>query len=103
MVTYLSKNADRRKHPLRIQPSRRSLVGLKLLCVHSLTGERRLCDRRYHGGWTVGRLAQDAGAHAVGLDLLLARVGGRALRRARALELVSLVSAEPAAAELVPA
>jgi len=23
--------------------------------------ERRLCDRRYHGGWSVGRLAQDAG------------------------------------------
>jgi RNA polymerase sigma factor (sigma-70 family) len=23
--------------------------------------ERRLCDRRYHGGWTIGRLAQDAG------------------------------------------
>ncbi len=23
--------------------------------------DRRLCDRRYHGGWTMGRLAQDAG------------------------------------------
>ena len=23
--------------------------------------ERRLCDRRYHGGWSLGRLAQDAG------------------------------------------
>jgi RNA polymerase sigma-70 factor (ECF subfamily) len=23
--------------------------------------ERRLCDRRYHGGWTIGRLAGDAG------------------------------------------
>jgi RNA polymerase sigma factor (sigma-70 family) len=23
--------------------------------------ERRLCDRRYHGGWTIGRLAQDVG------------------------------------------
>ena len=23
--------------------------------------DRRLCDRRYHGGWAIGRLAQDAG------------------------------------------
>ena len=23
--------------------------------------ERRLCDRRYHGGWSLGRLAQEAG------------------------------------------
>jgi RNA polymerase sigma factor (sigma-70 family) len=25
------------------------------------TEERRLCDRRYHGGWTTARLARDAG------------------------------------------
>ena len=37
----------------------RQRLGAALLTLSS--GERRLCDRRYHGRWSVARLAQDAG------------------------------------------
>jgi RNA polymerase sigma-70 factor (ECF subfamily) len=37
---------------------RRWLAGALLTLT---TAERQLCDRRYHGGWSVARLARDAG------------------------------------------
>ena len=37
----------------------RQRLGAALLTL--TTAERRLCDRRYHGRWSVGRLAQEAG------------------------------------------
>ena len=36
--------------------------------------ERRLCDRRYHGGWTVGRLAREAGVDEAAMRKRLQRV-----------------------------
>ena len=36
--------------------------------------ERRLCDRRYHGGWTIGRLAQDAGVDEPAMRKRLQRI-----------------------------
>jgi RNA polymerase sigma-70 factor (ECF subfamily) len=36
--------------------------------------ERRLCDRRYHGRWSVGRLAQDAGVPELVMRKRLQRV-----------------------------
>ncbi len=36
--------------------------------------ERRLCDRRYHGGWSVTRLARDAGVEATAMRKRLQRV-----------------------------
>ena len=36
--------------------------------------ERRLCDRRYHGGWTVGRLAREAGIDEAAMRKRLQRV-----------------------------
>ena len=37
-------------------------------------GERRLCDRRYHGGWSTARLAQDAGVDEPAMRKRLQRV-----------------------------
>jgi RNA polymerase sigma-70 factor (ECF subfamily) len=36
--------------------------------------ERRLCDRRYHGGWSVGRLARDAGVDDAAMRKRLQRI-----------------------------
>jgi phenylalanyl-tRNA synthetase alpha subunit len=36
--------------------------------------ERRLCDRRYHGGWTIDRLARDAGVDATAMRKRLQRI-----------------------------
>jgi RNA polymerase sigma factor (sigma-70 family) len=36
--------------------------------------ERRLCDRRYHGGWTIGRLARDAGVDEPAMRKRLQRI-----------------------------
>ena len=36
--------------------------------------ERRLCDRRYHGGWSTARLAQDAGVDEPAMRKRLQRV-----------------------------
>ena len=36
--------------------------------------ERRLCDRRYHGGWSIGRLAQDAGVDEAAMRKRLQRI-----------------------------
>jgi RNA polymerase sigma factor (sigma-70 family) len=36
--------------------------------------ERRLCDRRYHGGWSTARLAQDAGIDEAAMRKRLQRV-----------------------------
>ena len=36
--------------------------------------ERRLCDRRYHGGWSIGRLAQDAGVDEPAMRKRLQRI-----------------------------
>jgi len=36
--------------------------------------ERRLCDRRYHGGWTIGRLARDAGVDEATMRKRLQRI-----------------------------
>jgi RNA polymerase sigma-70 factor (ECF subfamily) len=36
--------------------------------------ERRLCDRRYHGGWTTERLARDAGVDAAAMRKRLQRI-----------------------------
>ena len=36
--------------------------------------ERRLCDRRYHGGWSIGRLAQDSGVDEAAMRKRLQRV-----------------------------
>jgi RNA polymerase sigma-70 factor (ECF subfamily) len=36
--------------------------------------ERRLCDRRYHGGWTTARLAKDAGVDEAAMRKRLQRV-----------------------------
>ena len=36
--------------------------------------ERRLCDRRYHGGWSVGRLARDAGVDDATMRKRLQRI-----------------------------
>ena len=41
----------------------------------TLTGdERRLCDRRYHGGWSTARLAADAGIDDGGMRKRLQRI-----------------------------
>jgi RNA polymerase sigma factor (sigma-70 family) len=37
-------------------------------------GERRLCDRRYHGGWSTARLARDAGTDESTMRKRLQRV-----------------------------
>jgi RNA polymerase sigma-70 factor (ECF subfamily) len=36
--------------------------------------ERRLCDRRYHGGWSIGRLAHDAGVDEAAMRKRLQRI-----------------------------
>ena len=36
--------------------------------------ERRLCDRRYHGGWSIGRLALDAGVDEAAMRKRLQRI-----------------------------
>jgi RNA polymerase sigma factor (sigma-70 family) len=36
--------------------------------------ERRLCDRRYHGGWSVARLAADAGVEETAMRKRLQRI-----------------------------
>jgi RNA polymerase sigma-70 factor, ECF subfamily len=36
--------------------------------------ERRLCDRRYHGGWSVGRLAREAGVDEPAMRKRLQRI-----------------------------
>jgi RNA polymerase sigma-70 factor (ECF subfamily) len=36
--------------------------------------ERRLCDRRYHGGWSISRLAQDAGIDDTAMRKRLQRI-----------------------------
>lgn len=36
--------------------------------------ERRLCDRRYHGGWAIERLARDAGVDATAMRKRLQRI-----------------------------
>jgi RNA polymerase sigma-70 factor (ECF subfamily) len=36
--------------------------------------ERRICDRRYHGGWTTGRLALDAGVEEPAMRKRLQRI-----------------------------
>jgi hypothetical protein len=36
--------------------------------------ERRLCDRRYHGGWSIGRLASDAGVDEAAMRKRLQRI-----------------------------
>jgi RNA polymerase sigma-70 factor (ECF subfamily) len=36
--------------------------------------ERRLCDRRYHGGWTIERLARDAGVETTAMRKRLQRI-----------------------------
>jgi RNA polymerase sigma-70 factor (ECF subfamily) len=36
--------------------------------------ERRLCDRRYHGGWSTARLAQDAGVDEAAMRKRLQRI-----------------------------
>jgi RNA polymerase sigma factor (sigma-70 family) len=41
----------------------------------TLTGdERRICDRRYHGNWTVARLAADAGIEEAAMRKRLQRI-----------------------------
>lgn len=42
--------------------------------------ERRVCDRRYHGGWTVARLARDAGIDEPAMRKRLQRIRDK-LRR----------------------
>ena len=36
--------------------------------------ERRLCDRRYHGGWSIGRLARDAGVDEAAMRKRMQRI-----------------------------
>jgi len=36
--------------------------------------ERRLCDRRYHGGWSIGRLAHEAGVDEAAMRKRLQRI-----------------------------
>jgi RNA polymerase sigma factor (sigma-70 family) len=36
--------------------------------------ERKVCDRRYHGGWTTGRLAQEAGVDEAAMRKRLQRI-----------------------------
>src|SRR6185436_5477843 len=39
--------------------------------------DRRICDRRYHGGWSVGRLAADAGIEEPAMRKRLQRIRDR--------------------------
>jgi len=39
--------------------------------------ERRLCDRRYHGGWTIARLARDAGVDDAAMRKRMQRIRDR--------------------------
>jgi RNA polymerase sigma-70 factor (ECF subfamily) len=39
--------------------------------------ERRLCDRRYHGGWSIARLARDAGVEEAAMRKRLQRIRER--------------------------
>ena len=56
---------------------RRRLAGALL----TLTAEeRRLCDRRYHGGWTMARLAREAGVEEGAMRKRLQRIRDK-LRR----------------------
>jgi RNA polymerase sigma factor (sigma-70 family) len=50
---------------------RRRLAGALLTLS---TDERRMCDRRYHGQWSVGRLARDAGIDEAAMRKRLQRV-----------------------------
>ena len=50
---------------------RQRLAGALLVLT---TDERRICDRRYHGGWTVARLAKDAGVEEATMRKRLQRI-----------------------------
>ena len=50
---------------------RQRLAGALLMLT---ADERRLCDRRYHGGWNVARLAQDAGVEETAMRKRLQRI-----------------------------
>lgn len=48
--------------------------------------ERRLCDRRYHGGWSTARLAADAGVDEPAMRKRLQRIRDRLRREMEMLE-----------------
>lgn len=61
--------------------------------------ERRICDRRYHGGWSVARLAQAAGMTEITMRKRLQRMRDR-LRRyieSREIEMAKERGVDPAA------
>jgi len=55
--------------------------------------ERRLCDRRYHGGWSIGRLAADSGVDEQTMRKRLQRVRDKLRREIEMSERVSSQSA----------
>jgi RNA polymerase sigma-70 factor (ECF subfamily) len=55
--------------------SQRQRLARALLTLTS--DERRLCDRRYHGGWTTARLARDAGVDEATMRKRLQRIRGK--------------------------
>jgi RNA polymerase sigma-70 factor (ECF subfamily) len=59
------------------EPQRRRLAAALLTLT---AGERRLCDRRYHGRWSITRLALDAGVDEPAMRKRLQRVRDK-LRR----------------------
>jgi RNA polymerase sigma-70 factor (ECF subfamily) len=52
--------------------SQRYRLAAALLTLSS--PERRICDRRYHGGWSIGRLAQDAAVDEATMRKRLQRI-----------------------------
>ena len=50
---------------------RRQLAAALLILTPN---ERRLCDRRYHGAWSIGRLARDAGVDEAAMRKRLQRI-----------------------------
>jgi RNA polymerase sigma-70 factor (ECF subfamily) len=52
--------------------SQRIRLATALLTLSSQ--ERRICDRRYHGGWSIGRLAQDAAVDEATMRKRLQRI-----------------------------
>jgi len=45
--------------------------------------ERQLCDRRYHGQWTIGRLARSAGVDEAAMRKRLQRIREKLRKEAR--------------------
>ena len=57
--------------------------------------ERRICDRRYHGGWTIARLAHDAGIEEAAMRKRLQRIRDKLRKEMEVSEQHAIQSGDP--------